>query len=95
MKQLGTGEHCSGFAGKSYHDPACSEPSLALPQPYQTPYPPMLLPVASQESFVPMGTQGYRIAIGAGRSPPPPPGGRRASAGDAPDRGPQDARQAL
>ena len=29
----------------------------------------MLLPVDSQESFVPMGEQGYRIAIGAGSSP--------------------------
>jgi hypothetical protein len=29
----------------------------------------MLLPVDSQESFVPMGTRGYRIAIGAGSSP--------------------------
>ena len=30
---------------------------------------PMLLPVDSQESFVPMGEKGYRIAIGAGSSP--------------------------
>src|SRR3989442_13274530 len=29
----------------------------------------MLLPVDSQESFVPMGMKGYRIAIGAGSSP--------------------------
>ena len=29
----------------------------------------MLLPVDSQESFVPMGRMGYRIAIGAGSSP--------------------------
>jgi alkanesulfonate monooxygenase SsuD/methylene tetrahydromethanopterin reductase-like flavin-dependent oxidoreductase (luciferase family) len=29
----------------------------------------MLLPVDSQESFVPMGHKGYRIAIGAGSSP--------------------------
>src|SRR2546426_12318697 len=29
----------------------------------------MLLPVDSQESFVPMGLKGYRIAIGAGSSP--------------------------
>ena len=29
----------------------------------------MLLPVDSQESFVPMGEHGYRIAIGAGSSP--------------------------
>ena len=42
--------------------------------PYQKPYPPMLLPVDSQESFVPMGAQGYRIAIGAGSFPPQPQG---------------------
>ena len=29
----------------------------------------MLLPVDSQESFEPMGTHGYRIAIGGGTSP--------------------------
>ena len=40
-----------------------------IPKPYQKPYPPMLLPVDSQESFVPMGAKGYKIAIGAGSSP--------------------------
>ena len=35
----------------------------------------MLLPVDSQESFVPMGEQGYRIAIGqCGQLAPQPPG---------------------
>ena len=34
----------------------------------------MLLPVDSQESFVPMGEMGYRIAIGAGSSPHNPRG---------------------
>src|SRR5882724_3804239 len=62
-------EHFSGFEGKYYHYPAFYEPYLAIPKPYQKPYPPMLLPVDSQESFVPMGTRGYRIAIGAGSSP--------------------------
>ena len=69
MKQLWTEEHFSGFEGKYYNYPAFYEPYLAIPKPYQKPYPPMLLPVDSQESFVPMGTLGYRIAIGAGSSP--------------------------
>ncbi len=69
MKQLWTEENFSGFEGKYYNYPAFYEPYLAIPKPYQKPYPPMLLPVDSQESFVPMGTQGYRIAIGAGSSP--------------------------
>jgi alkanesulfonate monooxygenase SsuD/methylene tetrahydromethanopterin reductase-like flavin-dependent oxidoreductase (luciferase family) len=69
MKQLWTEEHFSGFEGKYYYYPAFYEPYLAIPKPYQKPYPPMLLPVDSQESFVPMGTRGYRIAIGAGSSP--------------------------
>jgi hypothetical protein len=37
-------EHFSGFAGTYYHDPAFYEPYLAIPKPYQKPYPPMLLP---------------------------------------------------
>ena len=69
MKQLWTEEHFSGFEGKYYNYPPFYEPYLAIPKPYQKPYPPMLLPVDSQESFVPMGTMGYRIAIGAGSSP--------------------------
>ena len=69
MKQLWTEDHFSGFEGKYYSYPAFYEPYLAIPKPYQKPYPPMLLPVDSQESFVPMGARGYRIAIGAGSSP--------------------------
>jgi alkanesulfonate monooxygenase SsuD/methylene tetrahydromethanopterin reductase-like flavin-dependent oxidoreductase (luciferase family) len=69
MKQLWTEEHFSGFAGKYYNYPAFYEAYLSIPKPYQKPYPPMLLPVDSQESFVPMGREGYRIAIGAGSSP--------------------------
>ena len=41
---------------------------MSIPKPVQKPLP-MLLPVDSQESFVPMGEKGYRIAIGAGSSP--------------------------
>src|SRR5438093_867378 len=69
MKQLWTEEHFSGFEGEYYHYPAFYEPYLAIPKPYQKPYPPMLLPVDSQESFVPMGTRGYRIAIAASCPP--------------------------
>src|SRR5947208_6313777 len=68
LKQLWTEEHFSGFKGQYYNYPAFYEPYLAIPKPYQKPYPPMLLPVDSQESFVPMGRKGYRIAIGAGSS---------------------------
>jgi alkanesulfonate monooxygenase SsuD/methylene tetrahydromethanopterin reductase-like flavin-dependent oxidoreductase (luciferase family) len=74
LKQLWTEEHFSGFEGKYYNYPAFYEPYLGIPKPYQKPYPPMLLPVDSQESFVPMGEMGYRIAIGAGSSPHNPRG---------------------
>jgi len=69
MKQLWTEEHFSGFEGKYYNYPAFYESYMGIPKPYQKPYPPMLLPVDSQESFVPMGAEGYRIAIGAGSTP--------------------------
>ncbi|MDE0823786.1 MAG: LLM class flavin-dependent oxidoreductase [Dehalococcoidia bacterium] len=68
MKQLWTEDSFSGFEGKYYNYPAFYEPYLSIPKPYQKPYPPMLLPVDSQESFVPMGKLGYKIAIGAGSS---------------------------
>ena len=69
LKQLWTEEHFSGFEGKYYNYPAFYEPYMGIPKPYQKPHPPMLLPVDSQESFVPMGERGYRIAVGAGSSP--------------------------
>ena len=68
MKQLWTEDHFSGFEGKYYNYPAFYEKYLSIPKPYQKPYPQMLLPVDSQESFIPMGTMGYKIAIGAGSS---------------------------
>ena len=74
MKQLWSEDNFSGFEGKYYNYPAFYGPYLAIPKPYQKPYAPMLLPVASQESFVPMGEKGYRIAIGAGSSPHNPRG---------------------
>ena len=69
LKQLWSEDSFSGFEGKYYNYPAFYESYLAIPKPHQKPYPEMLLPVDSQESFVPMGTMGYRIAIGAGSSP--------------------------
>ena len=69
LKQLWSEDSFSGFEGKYYNYPAFYESYLAIPKPFQKPYPEMLLPVDSQESFVPMGTMGYRIAIGAGSSP--------------------------
>ena len=69
MKQLWSEEHFSGFEGKYYNYPAFYDDYLSIPKPVQKPYPSMLLPVDSQESFVPMGERGYRIAIGAGSSP--------------------------
>ena len=74
MKQLWPEDNFSGYEGKYYNYPAFYGPYLAIPKPYQKPYPPMLLPVDSQESFVPMGEKGYRIAIGAGSSPHNPRG---------------------
>jgi alkanesulfonate monooxygenase SsuD/methylene tetrahydromethanopterin reductase-like flavin-dependent oxidoreductase (luciferase family) len=68
MKQLWTEDSFSGFEGKYYNYPAFYEPYLSIPKPYQKPYPQMLLPVDSSESFIPMGTLGYKIAIGAGSS---------------------------
>jgi len=68
MKQLWTEDHFSGFEGKYYNYPAFYDKYLSIPKPYQKPYPEMLLPVDSQESFIPMGTMGYKIAVGAGSS---------------------------
>ena len=68
MKQLWTEDHFSGFEGKYYNYPAFYDNYLSIPKPYQKPYPEMLLPVDSQESFIPMGTMGYKIAVGAGSS---------------------------
>ena len=47
MKQLWSEDNFSGFEGKYYNYLAFYEPYLAIPKPYQKPYPPMLLPVDS------------------------------------------------
>ena len=68
LKQLWNEDSFSGFEGKYYNYPAFYESYMGIPKPVQRPLP-MLLPVDSQQSFVPMGEHGYRIAIGAGSSP--------------------------
>ena len=68
MKQAWIEEEFSGFQGEFYDYPALPEGSEVLPKPVQKPYPPILLPLDSQQSFVPMGRGGYRIAIGGGSS---------------------------
>ncbi len=68
LKQLWDEDRFSGFEGKYFNYPGFYEDYMSIPKPVQKPMP-MLLPVDSQESFVPMGEQGYRIAIGAGSSP--------------------------
>ena len=68
LKQLWNEDRFSGFEGKYFNYPAFYEGYMSIPKPVQKPLP-MLLPVDSQESFVPMGEQGYKIAIGAGSSP--------------------------
>ena len=69
LKQLWTEDHFTGFEGKYYQYPEFYSSYMNIPKPVQKPYPPMLLPVDSQESFEPMGSRGYRIAIGAGSFP--------------------------
>lgn len=68
MKQAWTEEEFSGFQGEFYDYPALPEGSEVLPKPVQKPHPPILLPLDSQQSFAPMGSGGYRIAIGGGSS---------------------------
>ena len=68
LKQLWNEDRFTGFEGKYFNYPGFYEGYMSIPKPVQKPLP-MLLPVDSQESFVPMGEQGYRIAIGAGSSP--------------------------
>ena len=68
MKQAWTEDRFSGFHGEFYDYPALPAGAGILPKPVQKPYPPVLLPLDSQQSFAPMGSMGYRIAIGGGSS---------------------------
>lgn len=66
IKQLWTEDKFSGFEGKYFNYPPFPEGMGLTPKPYQKPCPPILCSVDSQETFVPMGTLGYRISIGLG-----------------------------
>lgn len=66
MRQVWTEEEFSGFDGEFYNYPALPEGANFLPRCVQKPHPPILLPLDSQQGFVPMGKLGYRIAIGGG-----------------------------
>ena len=64
MKKAWTEEEFSGFQGEFYEYPAFPSGASIMPKPVQKPH----LPLDSQQSFVPMGRMGYRIAIGGGSS---------------------------
>ena len=68
MKKAWTEEESSGFQGEFYEYAALPSGASIMPKPVQKPHPPILLPLDSQQSFVPMGRMGYRIAIGGGSS---------------------------
>ena len=68
MRKLWTEEEFSGFQGEYYNYPPFPPGARVMPRTVQKPHPPILLPVDSQQSFVPMGKMGYRIAIGGGTS---------------------------
>ena len=65
MKKVWTEEEFSGYQGEYYNYPPLPSGGR-LPKSVQKPHPPILLPLDSQQSFVPMGKMGYRIAIGGG-----------------------------
>lgn len=68
MRQVWTEEDFSGFKGEFYNYPSIPIGGRFMPRPVQKPHPPILLPLDSQQGFVPMGEMGYHIAIGSGTS---------------------------
>ena len=66
MRQVWTDEVFSGFKGEFYNYPTLPEGGSFLPRCIQKPHPPILLPIDSQQNFIPLGKLGYRIAIGGG-----------------------------
>ena len=67
IRQVLTEDVFSGFKGEFYNYPSLPDDgSNFLPKCIQKPHPPILLPLDSQQGFVPMGRLGYRIAIGGG-----------------------------
>ena len=64
MKSIWTAEaEFQGYDGEYYKFPKPPTNININPKPLQTPYPPILLPIDSQQSFEPMGKMGYRVAI--------------------------------
>jgi alkanesulfonate monooxygenase SsuD/methylene tetrahydromethanopterin reductase-like flavin-dependent oxidoreductase (luciferase family) len=68
MKQAWTEDEFSGYHGEFYDYPRLEPAGRVSPKPVQKPYPQIVLPLDSQQSFVPMGRNGYWIAIGGGSS---------------------------
>ena len=68
MKQAWTEDEFSGYHGEFYDYPRLDPAGRVSPKPVQKPYPQIVLPLDSQQSFVPMGRNGYWIAIGGGSS---------------------------
>ena len=67
IRQVLTEDDFSGFQGEFYNYPPLPDDGARfLPECIQKPHPPILLPLDSQQGFVPMGKLGYRIAIGGG-----------------------------
>ena len=66
MRQVWTEDEFSGFQGEFYNYPPLPDGAHFLPRCVQKPHPPILLPLDSQQGFVPMGKLGFRIAIGGG-----------------------------
>ena len=67
IRQVLSEDVFSGFKGEFYNYPSLPDDgSNFLPKCIQKPHPPILLPLDSQQGFIPMGKLGYRIAIGGG-----------------------------
>ena len=68
MKQVWREDEFSGYEGEFFHYPPLPPVARINPKPVQKPYPQIVLPLDSQQSFVPAGANGYCIAIGGGSS---------------------------
>jgi len=68
MKKVWTEDQFSGYEGEFFNYPPLPGVSRINPKPVQKPHPQILLPLDSQQNFIPMGRNGYCIAIGGGSS---------------------------
>ena len=68
MKKVWTEDQFSGYQGEFYDYPPLPGVARINPKPVQQPHPQILLPLDSQQNFIPMGRNGYCIAIGGGSS---------------------------